>query len=425
MFQLKHYQTTVRTEVIAGITTFLTMAYIVIVNPSILATTGMDKGAVFVATCLAAGIATLAMGLWANFPVAVAPGMGMNAYFAFVLVGAQGYSWESMLAAVLISGILFYILTLLRFRHWLVEAIPEPLVFAITCGIGLFIGVLGLKSSGIIVSSPATLVTLGSLHSPEVLLSLLGFLMIVVLDYYRVKGGILISIIAVSMIGALFGISSFHGLVSMPPSLAPTWLHLDINSVLHVSMISAIVTFFILVLFDNTGTMLGLLEQANLHDEVKGKRLTRAFYIESIGTALGALLGTTSLSAYVESAAGIGAGGRTGLTSVVVGVLFFAVLFFAPLATAIPTYATAPVLVYVAILIFRCIVKIDWQEIRVAVPCFITVVMIPLSFSISDGIGLGILSYLIIYTLTGKAKEIPWGLWPIGVLFIGLFFLAH
>ncbi|ALA25126.1 NCS2 family permease [Piscirickettsia salmonis] len=425
MFQLKHYQTTARTEVIAGITTFLTMAYIVIVNPSILATTQMDKGAVFVATCLAAGMATLAMGLWANFPVAVAPGMGMNAYFAFVLVGAQGYSWESMLAAVFVSGVLFYILTVLRLRHWLVGAIPEPLVFAITGGIGLFIGVLGLKISGVVVSSPTTLVTLGSLHKPEVLLSVFGFLMIVILDYYRVKGGILISIISVSILGAVFGISSFHGVLSMPPSLAPTWLRLDIHALLHVSMISAIVTFFILVLFDNTGTMLGLLEQANLHHEIKGQRLTRAFYIESAGTALGALLGTTSLSAYVESAAGIGAGGRTGLTSVVVAGLFFIILFFAPLATAIPSYATAPVLVYVAILIFRCIVKIDWQQIRIAVPCFITVIMIPLSFSIADGIGLGILSYLIIYTLTGKIKEIPCGLWLIGVLFIGLFFLAH
>lgn len=348
LFGLEEAGTTVRTEILAGVTTFLTMAYILFVNPSILGAAGMPQGAVFVATCLVAAFASLIMGLYANYPIACAPGMGLNAYFAFTVVNGLGIPWQTALGAVFISGCLFLLVSLLGLREAIVRGIPASIRAAITAGIGLFLAIVALKSAGVIVASPATLVTLGDLHRPATLLAVLGFFLIVALDALRVRGAILIGILAVTLASFAVGGNHFVGLVSAPPSIAPTWLRFDLRAALSSGIVHVVLVFFLVELFDATGTLMGVAKRAGLLVEGKSARLNRALLADSAAIVAGAMLGTSSTTAYIESASGVQAGGRTGLTAVVVALLFLAALFFAPLASVVPAYATAPALLYVA-----------------------------------------------------------------------------
>ena len=345
LFRLREHDTTVRTELVAGLTTFLTMSYIIFVNPNILSSTGMDHGAVFVATCLAAAIGTLIMALVANWPIGMAPGMGLNAFFAFAVVKGMGYSWEQALGAVFISGAIFVVLTLTGIRAWLIKGIPSSLRSAIAAGIGLFLAIIALSSANIITASPATKVTLGDLRTHEPLLALLGFFIIAVLDALRVRGAILIGVLAITVLSMLLGYNQFHGVFSAPPSLSPTLFKLDIAGALNSGLFHVILVFVLVEIFDATGTLMGIAKRAGLVSQDKPGRLGRALFSDSIAILAGSLLGTSSTTAFVESASGVQAGGRTGLTALVVAILFLAALFISPLAGSVPAYATAPALI--------------------------------------------------------------------------------
>ena len=418
-FKLSEHGTTVRTEVLAGVTTFLTMAYIMFVNPSILAAAGMDQGAVFVATCLAAAIGTLIMGLYANYPIALAPGMGLNAYFTYGVVLGMGHSWQVALGAVFISGVLFIILTLLPVREWVVNSIPRSLKIAISAGIGLFLAIIGMKSAGLVVDHPATLVGLGDMKSPTVLLACAGFLAMVVLDRLRIPGAIIISILGVTLVGVVLGFSPAGGIVSMPPSLAPTLFQLDIVGALEIGLIAVIFAFFFVDLFDTAGTLVGVAHRAGLLDE-QGRlpRLKNALMADSVATVVGAGLGTSTTTSYIESAAGIRVGGRTGLTACVVAGLFLLGLFFAPLAGTIPPYATAPALVYVACLMARGLAELDWDDVTEFAPGVIAAISMPLTFSISNGIGFGFIAYAVVKALSGQASKVSIAVYAIAALFV-------
>ncbi len=421
-FKIRAQGSTVRTEVLAGATTFLTMAYIIFVNPEILSTTGMPRDAVFVATCLAAALGSAIMGLYANYPIAMAPGMGLNAYFAFVVVGAMGYSWRVALGAVFISGCLFVIVSLLRLREWVVNAIPKALKLAISAGIGLFLAFIGLKNAGVVVDDPATLVTLGSLHKPEPLYALGGFVLIVALQARRVPGAILIGILAVTLTSIFLGHSASHGVFSPPPSLAPTFLQLDLRGAFNTGLIAIVLTFFLVELFDATGTLVGVAHRAGLLDrEGKLPRLNRALLADSTAIVAGAALGTSSTTAYIESAAGTSVGGRTGLTAVVVAILFLAALFFSPLAASVPPYATAPALIYVAILMTRALAEIAWDDLTETAPAVLCAVTMPLTFSIAHGIAIGFVAHAAIKLLAGRAREVPLAVWVIAAVFVAKF----
>lgn len=418
-FQLRDHGTDLRTECIAGLTTFLTMVYIVFVNPDILAAAGMPREAVFVATCLAAAIGSLAMGLLANYPIALAPGMGLNAYFAFVVVGTLGYSWQAALGAVFLSGLLFVLVSVLRVREWIVDAIPRSLKFGISAGIGLFLALIGLKNAGLIAASPATLVTLGDLRQPAPLLALAGLLLILALEVRRVTGGIVIGILAVTLVSVLMGLSRLDGVVAAPPSLAPTLLQMDLAAALDAGLIAVVLTFFLVELFDATGTLVGVAHRAGLLD-AQGRlpRLRRALLADSTAIVAGAALGTSSTTAYIESAAGTSVGGRTGLTAVVVALLFLAALFLAPLAAAVPAFATAPALVYVAVVMMRGLAEIEWSDLAQAAPAALCALAMPFTFSIAHGIALGFVSYAGIHLLAGRAREVPLAVWVIAVVFV-------
>ena len=423
-FRLSERGSDLRTELRAGLATFLTMVYIAFVNPMILADAGMPFEAVFVATCVAAAISTLIMGLYANYPVALAPGMGLNAFFSYVVVLELGYPWEVALGAVFVSGILFVVLSLLPVRRWIIEAIPFGLKMGISAGIGFFLGVIALKNAGVITASPATLVTSGDLLDAATILALVGFCAIVALTARRIAGATIIGVLGVTAIGVGMGVSEWHGLLAMPPDPTPTLLALDIAGALQVGMISIILTFLIVDLFDTTGTLIGVARQANLLDA--GGRLPgikRAVIADSTGTVAGTLLGTSSVTSYIESGAGTSAGGRTGLTAVVVAVLFLACLFFAPLAQSIPAYATAPAILYVACLMARALVDIDWPEITESAPAVITAIAIPLTFSIADGIGIGFLTYVVVKLLAGRFRDCSPALIGVAVLFAAKFAL--
>jgi AGZA family xanthine/uracil permease-like MFS transporter len=423
-FKLSEHGTTVRTEVIAGVTTFLTMAYIMFVNPMILSETGMDHGAVFVATCLAAAIGTLIMGLYANYPIALAPGMGLNAYFTYGVVLGMGYTWEAALGAVFLSGVLFIILSVLPVRELVVNAIPRTLKIAISAGIGLFLAIIGFKNAGIVVDHPATLVGLGDLAQPGVLLAILGFIAIVVLDKLKIPGAIIISILGVTLLGVLLGISSLNGIVGQPPSLAPTLMAMDIAAAFEIGLIAVIFAFFFVDLFDTAGTLVGVAHRAGLLDE-NGKlpRLRQALMADSVATCAGAAMGTSTTTSYIESASGIRAGGRTGLTACVVAVLFLLGLFFAPLATSVPAYATAPALVYVAVLMARGLAEIEWEDMTDAAPAVVTALSMPFTFSIATGIGFGFITYAAVKVLTGQASAVSIGVYVIAVAFVAKFVL--
>ena len=416
LFKLSENKTSFRTEVLAGVTTFLTMCDIIIVNPLILSETGMDHGAVFVATCLAAAIGCLVMGLIANYPIALAPGMGLNAYFTYSVCLGMGVPWQTALAAVFISGLIFLAISFLKIREAIVNAIPMSLKFAIGGGIGLFLALVALKNSGIIVANPATLVGLGDIKQPTVLLSLLGFLMIVVMHHFRIRGAIIISILVITAISTFMGLNQFKGVVGEIPSLAPTFLQMDFEGLFTASLIGVIFVFFLVDLFDSTGTLVGVSHRAGLLVDGKLPRLKKALFADSTAIVAGAALGTSSTTPYIESASGVAAGGRTGLTAVVVACLFLACLFLAPLAQSVPGFATAPALLFVGVLMIQGITNIDWEDITEAVPAFLTIVFMPFAYSIADGIAMGFISYALIKLLTGKAKTVPYMVWIVAVL---------
>jgi adenine/guanine/hypoxanthine permease len=421
-FHLKEFGTTARTEILAGVTTFLTMAYIIFVNPSILSATGMDMGAVFVATCLAAAFGSAMMGLVANYPIALAPGMGLNAYFAFGVVNGMGYSWEAALGAVFISGVIFLILSVLPVREWIINAIPKSLKMAIAAGIGLFLGIIALQAAGIVVDHPATLVSLGSLHEPTTVLAIIGFFVMVALDRLRVPGAIIIAILATAAVGILLGISEFKGIVSAPPSLAPTFLAMDLSAALNAGLIAIIFTFLFVDLFDNTGTLIGVAHRAGLiGPDGRIPRLGRALISDSSAAMVGAALGTSTTTSYIESAAGVKAGGRTGMTAVVVALLFLAALFLSPLASTIPAYATAPALLYVACLMTRGLTEIDWEDATEFVPAVVTALAMPLTYSIAHGIAFGFVTYAAVKVLSGRFRDLNAALVILAVLFVAKF----
>ncbi|WP_199500082.1 NCS2 family permease [Methylovirgula sp. 4M-Z18] len=418
VFKLKEQGTSVRTEMIAGITTFLTMAYIIFVNPEILSSTGMDRNAVFVATCLAAATGSLIMGLFANWPIGMAPGMGLNAFFAFGVVGAMGFTWQQALGAVFISGSVFLVLTVTGVRRWLVAGIPHSMRSAIAAGIGMFLGIIALKSSGIIVGNQATLVTLGKLNQPGTLLAILGFFVIAALDTLKVRGAILIGILLITVLSMIVGVSTFGGIVSPPPSILPTFLQLDIPGALHGGWLNVILVFVLVEVFDATGTLIGVAKRAGLIADDKPNNLGKALLADSSAIVAGSLLGTSSTTAYVESVSGVQSGGRTGLTAVVVGVLFLASLFFSPLAGAVPVYATAPALLYVACLMMRELLEIDWQDITEAAPSALTALMMPFTYSIANGLAFGFISYAVMKALTGRPRELHLATGLVAVLFV-------
>ncbi|MEQ1245739.1 NCS2 family permease [Acinetobacter soli] len=418
LFKLSENKTNFRTEVLAGVTTFLTMCYIIIVNPIILSETGMNYGAVFVATCLAAAIGCLVMGLIANYPIALAPGMGLNAYFTYSVCLGMGVPWQTALAAVFISGLVFLAISFLKIREAIVNAIPMSLKFAIGGGIGLFLALVALKNAGIIVDNPATLVGLGNLKSPTVLLAFLGFIIIVVLHQLKVRGAIIISILAITGVSTLLGLNELKGVVGAIPSIAPTFMQMDFEGLFTATMIGVIFVFFLVDLFDSTGTLVGVSHRAGLLKDGKLPRLKKALFADSTAIVAGAALGTSSTTPYIESASGVAAGGRTGLTAVVVAVLFLACLFLSPLAQSVPGFATAPALLFVGVLMIHGITNIDWDDITEAVPAFLTIVFMPFTYSIADGIAMGFISYAIIKLLTGKAKTVPYMVWIVAVLWV-------
>jgi len=429
LFRLDENQTTVRTELIAGLTTFMTMAYIIFVNPDILAAAGMDKGAVFVATCVAAAIGCLIMGLYANYPIALAPGMGLNAFFAFVVVKSMGVSWQIALAAVFFSGILFLILSILPVRAWIINSIPRSQKLAIAAGIGLFLGFIGLKSAGIVAAHPATFVTVGALTSWPVLLAVLGFIIMVALDYRRIPGAIIIGILIVALAGAALGISKGPGtLVSMPPDPTPTLLALDFSGFFKLAgatMLVLLFSFLLVDMFDTAGTLIGVAHQAKLLDNAGNlPRLGPALIADSGASVAGALLGTSTTTSYIESASGVRAGGRTGLTAVTVAVLFLLALFFAPLATSIPAFATAPAIVFVACMMARGLAEIDWDDVTEFVPAVVTALGMPLTFSIATGIGLGFISYVGIKLFCGRLGDIGPAMWLVAGTFLVYFIVV-
>jgi AGZA family xanthine/uracil permease-like MFS transporter len=403
LFKLSEHGTSVRTEIIAGITTFLTMAYIIFVNPAMLSDAGMDHGAVFVATCLAAAIGCFIMGFVANYPIAQAPGMGLNAFFTYAVVLGMGHTWQVALAAVFVSGIIFIFLSIFKVREWIINSIPMSLRTGISAGIGLFLALIGLKNAGIVVDNPATLVGLGDITSFPAVMAAVGFFLTIALVHRGLKGAVMIAILIVTVIALIFGQVQYGGVMSMPPSIAPTFMQLDFSAVFEIGMISVIFAFLFVDLFDTAGTLVGVASKAGfIKEDGKLPRLNKALLADSTATSIGAVLGTSNTTSYVESTAGVAAGGRTGLTAVVVGILFLLALFFSPLAGMIPAYATAGALLYVAILMLSGLVGIDWRDITEAAPVVVTCLLMPFTFSIAEGIALGFISYSAIKLLSGR-----------------------
>ena len=422
IFKLHDNNTTIKKELLAGFTTFITMAYIIFVNPQMMAASGMDQGAIFVGTCLAAAIACFVMGIFANWPVGLAPGMGLNAFFTYTVVGEMGYSWEVALGAVFIAGILFFIMSITRLRSWMISSIPFNLRIAMGAGVGLFIGLIGLKNGGIIVSNQATLLSLGSFSNIETLLAAIGFLAISILSVRKIPGAIIIGILITTFIGLFLGLIEFNGLVSLPPEIAPTFMKLDILGALNIGMVTIIMSFLFVNLFDTTGTLLGVATRANLVNE-NGQisDLDKALKADSSASIFGTFFGCSPVTSYVESSAGVEAGGRTGLTAIFVGILFLFSMFLSPLASIIPPYATAGALIYVAILMLGGMEKLNWSNATELLPALVIIVMIPLTFSIADGIALGFLTYTALKFFSGKYNEVTIGAWFLTLIFISKF----
>ena len=419
LFKLKEHQTTVKVELVAGLTTFLTMAYILFANPDIMSAAGMPKEAVFTATAVAAALGCILMGLWANFPAGLAPGMGLNAFFAFAVVGGMGYTWGQALAAVFVSGIIFFLLSAFKIREWILHSIPGCLRHGITVGIGLFLTIIGLKNAGIIADHPATLLTLGDLASPGPMLAGLGLLLIIALDYRKMPGSIVIGMIAISVIAAILGITQFHGLVGEPHSMSELFLAMDFSRILEATMISVVLAFVFVDLFDTSGTLMATASKAGLTDkDGKFDAMGKAMLADSTATTAGAALGVSSVTTYVESGAGIAAGGKTGLTAVTVGALFLVALFFTPLLDFVPAFATAPALIYVGLMMTADMRNINWDDMTSAAPAWICTIMMPFGFSISHGIGLGFLAHTVLQLLTGKTAEIRPAVALVSVLYV-------
>jgi adenine/guanine/hypoxanthine permease len=419
-FHLAENNTNVRTELLAGATTFLTMAYIIFVNPNILAAAGMDKDAVFVATCLASAIASALMGYVANYPIALAPGMGLNAYFAFSV--APQFGWQVALGAVFVSGAIFLVLSILPVREWIINAIPRSLKMAISAGIGLFLGIIGLQACGVVVDHPATLVTHGDFSKWSVILAGLGLVAMIALDHYKVPGGIIISILAVTVVAMIVGLQAFGGIASLPPSIGPVFLQLDIGGALSIGLLTVVFAFLFVDLFDNSGTLIGVAHRAGfMNPDGTVPRLRQALLVDSSSAMIGAALGTSTTTSYIESAAGIKAGGRTGLTAVVVAICFVLALFFAPLAGSVPAFATAPALIYVACLMTRGMSEIDWEDATEYAPAVLTAIVMPLTYSIADGIAVGFIAYAAIKLASGRWRELS----PMMAILAALFVLKY
>ena len=424
-FGLRARGSTARTEALAGATTFLTMAYILAVNPQILAQAGIDPGAAFVATCLSAAIGSALMGLLANLPIALAPGMGLNAYFTFAVVLGAGVPWQAALGAVFLSGLLFLAVSLLRVREWLVNGIPLSLKLGIAAGIGFFLGLIGLRAMGLVAAHPATLVGLGPIGEPATLLACAGFVLIAGLSARGVPGAIVIGILATAALGIPLGLTRFQGLVSLPPSLAPTLFQLDVGGALQFGVLGIVFTFFLVDLLDNTGTLIATTHRAGLmRPDGSVPNLGRALTADSGGAVIGAVLGTSTTVSYIESAAGIGAGGRTGLTALTVAALFLLALFLAPLAASIPGFATAPALVFVACLMAQALRSLPWDDATDYVPAVLTALAMPFTFSIATGIGLGFIAHAALKTVAGRAAEVSGAVWLVAALCVAKFALG-
>ena len=422
IFKLNDNNTTIRRELLAGFTTFITMAYIIFVNPQMMAASGMDQGAIFVGTCLAAAVACFVMGFFANWPIGLAPGMGLNAFFTYTVVGEMGYSWEVALGAVFLAGILFFIMSITNLRRWMINSIPFNLRIAMGSGVGLFIGFIGLKSGGIIVNNDATLLGLGDFSKMETFLAAIGFLFISVLSSRKIPGAIIIGILSITVIALFNGMIEYKGLVALPPDVAPTFLQLDIIGALNLGMLTVIMSFLFVNLFDTTGTLLGVATRANLVDQNgNAQNLDKALKADSSASIFGTFFGCSPVTSYVESSAGVEAGGRTGLTAVIVGILFILATFLSPLATIIPPYATAGALIYVAILMLSGMEKLNWSNFTDLLPALIIIVMIPLTFSIADGIAIGFLSYIVLKIGNNEFKDISSGAWFLTMIFLSKF----
>jgi AGZA family xanthine/uracil permease-like MFS transporter len=419
MFDLEASGTTVRTELIAGLTTYLTMVYIAFVNPTILAAAGMDKSAVFAATCLAAAFGSALMGLWANYPVALAPGMGINAYFAYSVVKGLGVSWQIALGAVFLSGVLFFLVSVTPVREWVINSISKSMKLAISAGIGFFLAFIGLQAAGIVAGDPTTLVKLGDLKTPQVGIAVVAFLLMAALEALKVRGAILIGILAAFIASLALGLTPFAGVASMPPSIAPVLLQMDVPGALDLGLWAIVFTFFFVVVFDNTGTLIGVANAAGLMaPDGTLPRIGRALAADSTAAMVGAALGTSTTTSYVESAAGVNAGGRTGLVAVTVGVLFLATLFLAPLAGSIPAYATAPALIFVGCLMMAAAREIDYEDATEYVPAAVTILLVPLTYSIADGIAFGFIAYAAMKLLSGRHGELSAAIAGLAALFI-------
>ena len=419
VFKLREHGTTVRTEVIAGFTTFLTMVYIVFVNPQILGAAGMDTQAVFVTTCLIAAFGSILMGIAANLPVALAPAMGLNAFFAFVVVGAMGLSWQIGMGAIFWGAVGLLLLTLFRIRYWMIANIPLSLRVGITSGIGLFIGMMGLKNAGIIVANPDTLVTIGNLTSHNVLLGTLGFFIIAILASRNIHAAVLISIVVTTLLAWLLGDVQYHGFIAPPPGVSSVVGQVDVMGALDLNLAGVIFAFMLVNLFDSSGTLIGVTDKAGLAD-ASGKfpHMKQALFVDSISSVAGSFIGTSSVTAYIESSSGVSVGGRTGLMAVIVGLLFLLVIFLSPLASMVPPYAAAGALIYVGVLMTSSLARVKWDDLTESVPAFVTAVMMPFSFSITEGIALGFISYCVMKLGTGRWREISPCVVVIALLFL-------
>ena len=420
LFALKEKGSNAKTEVIAGITTFFTMVYIVFVNPSILGIAGMDTQVVFVTTCLIAAFGTIAMGLFSNLPIALAPAMGLNAFFAFVVVQKLGYSWQVGMGAIFLGSVGLFLLTLLKIRYWFMASIPHGLRVGIGAGIGLFIALIGFKNMGIVVPNADTLVALGNLHDPKVLLGVLGFFVIVILSAKDIHSGVLISIALITGLALIFDPAvAFHGIVSMPPSLASVVGQVDVAGAFELGLLGIIFSFLLVNLFDSSGTLIAVTTKAGFADK-QGRfpRMKQALFVDSTAAMAGSLMGTSAVSTYIESGSGVSVGGRTGLTAVVVGVLFLLTIFFSPLASVVPAYATAGALVFVGILMASSLIEVKWDDLTEATPAFITTAMMPFTYSITEGIAFGFISYCVMKACTGRFKEINPSIAVVSILFL-------
>lgn len=419
LFRFDPATMSLKKEIVGGITTFLTMAYILAVQPALLSQSGMDAGAVFTATILSSIVATVIMGLYAKLPFALAPAMGLNAFFVYTIVLTMGYSWQFALTAVFIEGIIFVLLTLSGLRNKIVEAMPLQLRKAISPGIGLFITFIGLHNAGIITGSEATLVTLGNLHTPSVLLALFGILLCAVLLVRRITGALLIGILATTIIGIPMGLTHLGGFVSAPPSLSPIFCKMEWSNICSMDMVICVFTLLFMDMFDTLGTLIGVGQRAGMVEKngyMHG--LNKAFMADAIGTTFGALVGTSTVSTYVESAAGVNAGGRSGLTAIVVAACFVLAMFFSPLFLAIPSQATAPAMILVGVMMMGDIKDIDFQDFLTAIPCFLCIVLMPMTYSISNGILMGLICWVVLHLLSGQVKSMKASTLILAVLFV-------